>query len=115
MSPTLQLLTAFLLGGVLCFVIGWLWGSRRRDSIPLANSADATPLESELRDQLARRDSDLVQLRTQLADTGNARASAEARQGATEKLLVEQRALQEKALLDLREAFKALSADALKQ
>ena len=30
-------------------------------------------------------------------------------------MLVDQRALQDKALLDLREAFKALSADALKQ
>ena len=34
---------------------------------------------------------------------------------AAEKLVAEQRALQDKALADLREAFKALSAEALKQ
>ena len=62
----------------------------------------------------------------QLARHGNARAAAEARRAAAEKLLAEQRALhekalreaketQDKALADLRDTFKALSADALKQ
>src|SRR6266568_2510337 len=72
-------------------------------------------LENELRQQLAQRESDLRQLRLQLSEASNARAAAEAKHSAAEKLLVEQRALQDKALLDLREAFKALSADALKQ
>src|SRR5580704_13507720 len=108
MSPTLQLLTAFALGGLLGLGIGLLLRRTRP-------AASDSRLESELRDQLAQRDSTLAQLRTQLADTGNARASAEARHASAEKMLVEQRALQDKALLDLREAFKALSADALKQ
>jgi DNA recombination protein RmuC len=54
-------------------------------------------------------------LRGQISEAGNARAAAEAKLTATEKMLVEQRALQDKALIDLRDTFKALSADALKQ
>jgi DNA recombination protein RmuC len=61
-----------------------------------------------------------------LTDAGTARAAAEARHAATEKLVAEQQALHEKALreakeiqakalLDLRDTFKALSADTLKQ
>src|SRR5450759_5270261 len=72
-------------------------------------------LENELRQQLSQRESELNQLRGQFTETSNARAGAEASRAAGEKLLVEQRALQDKALIDLREAFKALSADALKQ
>lgn len=70
-------------------------------------------LENELRQQVTQRESDLRQLRSQLAEASNARAAAEAQHSAAERMLVEQRALQDKALLDLREAFKALSADAL--
>src|SRR5450759_474742 len=72
-------------------------------------------LENELRQQLSQRESELNQLRGQFTETSNARAGAEASRAAGEKLLVEQRALQDKTLIDLREAFKALSADALKQ
>src|SRR6266568_8896259 len=72
-------------------------------------------LENELRQQLAQRESDLRQLRLQLSEASNARAGAEAKYSAAEKMLLEQRALQDKALVDLREAFKALSVDALKQ
>src|ERR1017187_7203467 len=99
-----------LLGVVLGFVIGWLLGSRRRPMSP-----SDSRLETELRQQLAQREAELGRLRSQLTETSNARAAAEAKHAAAEKLLVEQRALQEKALADLREAFKALSADALKQ
>jgi DNA recombination protein RmuC len=72
-------------------------------------------LENELRQQLTQRESDLRQLRSQLSEATNARAAAEAKHSAAEKMIVEQRALQDKALVDLRDAFKALSADALKQ
>jgi DNA recombination protein RmuC len=68
-----------------------------------------------LRQQVAQRETELTQLRASLTETGNARAAAEASRAAAEKMVVEQRALQEKALADLREAFKALSAEALKQ
>src|SRR6185312_14849494 len=46
---------------------------------------------------------------------GNGRAAAEASRAAADKLLAEAKQSQEKALADLREAFKALGADALKQ
>ena len=109
-----------LLGLVLGFVIGWLLRALRQ---PVA--AD-TRLENELRQQLAQRESELGQLRSQLTETGNARAAAEAKQAAAERLAADQRQLheqglreakqaQDKALADLRDAFKALSADALKQ
>jgi DNA recombination protein RmuC len=116
MSPILYL----LLGVVLGFVIGWLVHMVCKPA-----GAD-TRLENELRQQLSQREAELGQLRSQLSETGNARAAAEAKQAAAEKLVAEQRQLheqsvreakqaQDKALADLREAFKALSADALKQ
>jgi DNA recombination protein RmuC len=81
---------------------------------------------AEQQAQLAQTDTDLAAVRAQLAQTSTGRATAEARLGAAEKLLVEQRQAheenlraarqaQEKALADLREAFRALSAEALKQ
>jgi DNA recombination protein RmuC len=106
-----------VIGGGLGLLIGWLFGSRRRPAggVQFANEEFESPLENELRQQIARRESELAELRSQLIETGNARAAAEAKLAATGKMLVEQRTLQDKALIDLREAFKALSADALKQ
>lgn len=120
MSPTHYLFIGFIVGGAICFVVGWLLGSRRA-SIPADNR-----LENELRLQASQREAELIQLRAQLTESGSARATAEARQAAAENLLAEQRTLHEKAiqeakesqakaLADLRDAFKALSADALKQ
>ena len=103
------MLIAFAAGGLLGFFFGWLIGSRARAAVPDSR------LENELRQQVGQRETELTQLRAQLTETGNARAAAEARHAASEKMLVEQRALQDKALIDLREAFKALSAEALKQ
>ncbi len=108
-----------LIGAIAGFLVGWWLASLRRG--PGDNR-----LENELRQQSTRRDADLKQVRDQLVETANARAAAEARQAAAEKLLAEQRALHEKALqeakelqakalADLRDTFKALSADALKQ
>ena len=113
----IQLAIAFIIGGALGLFIGWRLGARRPPTggIPFANEEFESPLENELRQQIIRRENELTQLRAQLTETGNARAAAEAKLTATEKMLVEQRALQDKALIDLREAFKALSADALKQ
>ncbi len=103
-----QWIIAALIGGLLGFFYGWLKG-RARPVNPDSR------LEKELRQQIAQRETELTQLRGQLAETGNARAAAEASRAAAEKLVGEQRAMQDKALADLREAFKALSADALKQ
>jgi DNA recombination protein RmuC len=108
MPPGIQLLIALLIGGGLGFLVGWLVGRAR------GGGPDAR-LENELRQQVAQRETELNQLRGQLTDAGNARAAAEASRAAAEKLVAEQRALQDKALADLREAFKALSAEALKQ
>jgi len=108
MPVGIQLLIAFVIGGLLGFFFGWL-KERSRAATPDAR------LENELRQQVAQRETELAQARSQLAEAGNARAAAEASRAAAEKLVAEQRALQDKALADLREAFKALSADALKQ
>jgi len=109
MPPEIQWLIALLIGGGLGFLFGWLYGRARSGSGPDAR------LENELRQQVAQRETELTQLRGQLTETGNARAAAEASRAAAEKMVVEQRTLQDKALADLREAFKALSAEALKQ
>jgi DNA recombination protein RmuC len=116
---------AFAVGGagglLIGILIGWTMGRGRK----AAGEPDSR-LENELRQQLTQRDGDLVQLRTELAEAGNARAAAEASRQAAEKILAEQKQLQEqtlrdaraaqdKALADLRDTFKALSAEALKQ
>jgi DNA recombination protein RmuC len=106
MTVGIQILFALLVGVALGIFVGWLlWRGARSDS----------RLENELRQQLGQREAKLEKLRGQISDAGNARAAAEAKFASSEKMLVEQRALQEKALADLRDTFKALSADALKQ
>src|SRR5689334_5733967 len=104
MPVGLQLLIAFVGGGVLGLLFGWLLG-RGRASAPADHR-----LEEELRQQVAQRESTLAQLRSQLTEATNTRAAAEASRGAAEKMVADQRALQDKALADLRDAFRALSA-----
>lgn len=115
----LLMIGCFVVGGVIFFFVGWLLGTHR------PAPADVR-LENELRQQLSQRETELTELRSQLTDTGNARATAEAKHVAAETLLEEQQKLHEKALSeakliqakalqDLRDTFKALSADALKQ
>ena len=106
----IQLALAFVIGGGLGLLIGWLLGRGGRAIAP----ADSR-LEEELRQQVGQRESELNQLRGELSQTSNFRAAAEAKHAASEKMLIEQRTLQDRALADLRETFKALSADALKQ
>ena len=116
-----QLFLAFLLGGGLGWLIGFLL-ARGKQTVAPANAG----LENELRRQLQQRDGELSQLRSEMVSIKTSLATAEAQKTSAEKLLAEQRALhdrtlieakeaQAKALADLREAFKALSADALKQ
>ncbi|HEY3760364.1 MAG TPA: DNA recombination protein RmuC [Verrucomicrobiae bacterium] len=105
----IQWLIALLVGGSIGFLMGWLkWGGKS------PGGSDAR-LENELRQQIGQRESELEKLRGQFSEAGNARAAAEAKQAAAEKLLAEQKSLQEKALADLRDSFRALSAEALKQ
>lgn len=116
-----QLAIAFLLGGGLGWLIGFLLSRSKQTATP-ANAA----LENELRQQLQQRDGELTQLRSEVVSIKTSLATAQANLASAEKLLSDQRALHEramaeskeaqaKALADLREAFKALSADALKQ
>jgi DNA recombination protein RmuC len=118
MSLGFQLAIAFVIGGALGLLIGWLLSRGR--------GAPDGRLEAELRQQVTQRETELARHREQLADTGAARAAAEAQKDSAEKLLAEQRQLheqnlrearqaQEKAIVDLRDAFRALSAEALKQ
>jgi DNA recombination protein RmuC len=120
----IQLALMFVLGGLLGLLIGWLWGARKRGKAgPFETSP---PLETELRQQIVQRDTTLSQLRSEVSQTQVALATAQANQASAEKLLGEQRAMHEralaeakesqgKALTDLRDAFRALSAEALKQ
>jgi DNA recombination protein RmuC len=114
------LLIGLVVGGGLGLLIGWLLG-RGRATAPVDGR-----LETELRQQLAQREAGLTQTREQLAQAQTSLATAQANQAAAEKILAEQKQLheltlrdaklaQEKALADLRDTFKALSADALKQ
>ena len=110
------LITAVVAGG-LGLLVGWLLGSRKQTVAP----ADGR-LENELRQQLAQRETDLGQTREQFSQTKTSLATAQANQATAEKVLAEQKQLheqtlrdakaaQEKALADLRDTFKALSAD----
>src|SRR5487761_2512814 len=116
----IQLAIAFIIGGGLGLLVGWLLIGRR-----VAAPVDAR-LENELRQQLTQRETEVAQTRDQLSQAKTALATAQANQAAAERILAEQRQLheqtlreaklaQEKALADLRDTFKALSADALKQ
>src|SRR5581483_10633484 len=119
MTDVSYLIAGLLVGGGVGLSIGWaVWRSR-------GSGSDAR-LEAELRQQLAKKEADLSALRPQLAEANQARAVAEASHEAAKRLASEQGLLhdkamqetketQQKALADLREAFKALSSDALKQ
>ena len=115
----IQWLIAALVGGALGYLIGWFKGRSRA-------AAPDSRLENELRQQTAQRETELTQTREQLSQSRTSLATAQANQAAAEKLLAEQKQLheqtlrdarvaQEKAVADLRDTFKALSADALKQ
>ena len=122
MSIGLQFALVGLVGLGFGILTGWLLGARRSATA----AAPDNRLELELKEQLTQRESDLAQERQKSSEATTARATAEAQKAAAETLLGEQRQLherasqtaretQDKALADLREAFKALSADALKE
>jgi DNA recombination protein RmuC len=114
------LLLGLALGIVLGGLIGWLLGQRR------GSRTASDPLLTELRQQAQRQETELGVARGQLLELQARASTAEAARAAADRLLMDQRQLyetqwqearqaQEKALLDLRDAFKALSADALRQ
>jgi DNA recombination protein RmuC len=119
MPVEIQLLIALGVGGLVGLLIGWLVG---RGHVAPAD----TRLEGELRQQVSQREAELLGLRQRETEASNARSAAEASRAAAEQLVAEQRALhertlqeakvaQEKALADLRAAFKALSLDTLRE
>lgn len=119
MPVGIQLLIAFVLGTLLGALLAWLYSrgkSGRTDS----------QLEQELREQLGRREAETAELRGQLTEATTACARAEAAKSAAndlqaqqhkshEKALQDAQSAQTKALADLRESFRALSAEALQQ
>ncbi|MEO7298862.1 MAG: DNA recombination protein RmuC [Verrucomicrobiota bacterium] len=126
MTPFLYILIGGAVGAVMGLAVGWMLGFRKASAIVTTKAAEESPLEKELRAQLLQRESDLAQSRNSLAETSNELAAAEANRGAVEKILAEQKLIHEKslaesklaqtkALADLRDTFKALSADALKE
>lgn len=117
----IDLLLAFALGSGAGLAIGWLLARARARPAPADDR-----LEQELRQQLAQREADLTQTRSDLVVAQNARAAAEAGRAAAETALADRQVLHEQqfaqlrattdqTLADLRETFKALSVDALKQ
>ena len=108
-----------IVGAALGFLIGWLY--RRGQAV-----APDDRLANELRQQLTQREVELGKVRDQLTNATSGQAAAEASRTAAEKTVADQRALhlqtqreareaQEKALADLRAAFKALSVDTLRE
>ncbi len=119
MPSGLYVVMGLVAGVGLGFCLGWLLGRQR-------GAPSNERLESELRQQAAQREKELVQTREQVTEASNARVAAEERCRAAETLLARQKELhehalrelkdgQEKALADMRNAFRALSAEALKQ
>ena len=121
MSPLTGVLLGATLGILVGGLLGWLLAGRKAGAAALNQR-----LEEELRRQLGVRESDLAGEREKLNSTAAALASANAQKAAAEQLLTDQRTAHERALAqarqdqvralaDLREAFQALSAQALQQ
>jgi len=118
----LNVLVGLGIGVVLGAVIGWLIGVRKA----VRPQTDLQPLVDELRSRVGQSESELSGARTQLSDERSKAAAAVAERDAARQLIETQRELNEKALReakeaqakalnDLREAFRALSAEALQR
>jgi DNA recombination protein RmuC len=121
MEPWVAALIGLALGLSLGGLLGWLLGQRR---MGLRRADD--PLLAELRQQVGQREAELAGARRQLNDAQQVLSVAQAAQAAAERVLKEQkerhaqqlaeaREGQERGLASLREAFQALSAEALRR
>ncbi len=119
MNSTAYFFIGLAVGGIVFWFAGLLYG--RHGASPADNR-----LEEELRQQVRQREQELGDARQHFNEASATVAATEAKREAAERLLAESREVhaqnlraakeaQDKALQDLREAFKALSADALKQ
>jgi DNA recombination protein RmuC len=119
----LNVFIALGIGLALGGVIGWLLAARKNTAAPVA---DSQPLIDELRSRVASSQAELTATREQLTESKTQHATAEAEREAARALLEQQRTLHEQALReakdgqakaidDLREAFRALSAEALQK
>ena len=122
----LNLLVGLGIGVVLGGLIGWLLGARKTTPTPAPVADNLAPLVAELRARAAEADTDLDTLRAQLTEAKTQTAGALAEREAARQLVEQQREMheqslresklaQEKSLTDLREAFRALSAEALQK
>jgi DNA recombination protein RmuC len=114
-----------LLGLVVGAVLGWAIGFvKGRKSAPVVTADNR--LEEDLKQRLEARERELAQARQQATTVCVELAKAESERDASallleqakqlhEKTLADAKLAQEKALVDLKESFKALSADALRQ
>jgi DNA recombination protein RmuC len=98
------------LGLLLGALIGYLLGSRRATM----GQSDGR-LEQELRQQTSTKDAELSQIRLELAASQRGESQAQAEAAAIKDSLERERERYKSDLAELREAFKALSADALKE
>lgn len=119
--PILLLLAGLIVGGLAGFIF-----AARKGREAQARADAAGRIEAELRGQIQQRDTELTATREKLAAEQQGRVAAETKEQNAAARLVEQqqqqaqalgdlKAVQDKALADLREAFAALSLKALKE
>lgn len=119
----LNLLVGLAIGLAFGGALGWLLAARRTAA---TTGANLQPLVDELRSRISQAERDLTEAREKFTAAKSQAATAEAEREAArqlveaqrelnEKALRETRAAQDKALDDLREAFRALSAEALQK
>ena len=113
------LIIGLLTGGLIGWLLSWRLTAQRQDQVALR-------LEEELRGQLEQQENEIKSLRDDLESQRSSKSTAEARLESAEKYQIEQTRLHEqnfqrlkeehiKALQDLKDTFKALSTDALKE
>ena len=119
MPDWVYLVLGLTVGGLIGWLLSWWLTSSRQNQVALR-------LEEELRGQLEQQETDIKSLRELLENQRSGKSNAEARLESAEKYQSEQNRLHEqsfqrlkeehtKALQDLKDTFKALSTDALKE
>jgi len=101
---------ALIVGGLVGFII-----AARKGREAQARADAAGRIEAELRGQVQQRDAELAATREKLSVAERNAAAGEAGAKAAAQRIEEQQKQHETAIANLREAFKALSADALKE